>query len=226
MQQPSPLFKALATSGLRIKKKSTVPVSKPAAKPIPFKVPANMMATLIQAGQDAAYAYFNGNSGALESIIADARSSSEKTATFGLVASLSGIKTLADLLGTVQANGLAKIAPAPPTGSLICYQAALSADVFWAGANTVLQSTDKLRQAMPGIKVSIGQSKAQGEDKPAGDKKTQENTSPQKVEIVGMPPQQPIEVRLVSMPGRESIVTVERDDLNEIARTIHTERDA
>lgn len=229
MQMQSQLFHKLSTAGLRTRKKlHPQPRINPVSKRIPYAVPPGLVPFLMKAGEDAGYAYFNGFPEALERYIADSWSRDAKVKAVGALSTVCGLTVLANLLVDVQNKRIAEFSSPPPSSSDLHYMAISGDNTFWSarGVGAILSAVDKLRLAVPGIHGSAEPATGSPEQKPEGGKKPEENSAPQRVQIVGMPPQQPIEVRLIAMPDREAVVTVERDSDQEIARTIHKERDA
>lgn len=224
MQQRSPMFHAVATAKTKRAKK---PATKPVAARVPYKLDPKVIPVLKRKGMDAGLAYFNGDTEALKRLIADAHTHNARISALGSAAAFSGISTLADLLASVQNTGRVKFVPILPTTSHLSYLALLGYRDFWGanGAGFILCAADNLRRARPDIKAWVSRHDDSPALKPEVEKQPVQQ-QPQRIEIIKMPPQPPLEVRLIAMPARETVMTVERDSDSEIARTLHKERDA
>lgn len=143
----------------------------------------------------------------LNAIIADARAEDPARRNAGDLAFLGALITIAAALHQAQETGV-KFVGNLPTVDGVVYARARGADDYSTLANTLLNTAAALRKAHPGLQFSFGQCQPGPMDnKPA----------PAKAE--------PLEVKIVGMPERQTTTTVTRDQEGSITSTIQVETD-
>jgi hypothetical protein len=170
------------------------------------------MDAITQHGRSVAFAAFNSRDFVPIFMLArDARSPVTNRAAAGLQAFLSAIVELSRFIDGARAAGF-RFTPEPPNASAMVYRAAISETNVWNDALLILEAAMQLVRVAPGIRVTENVPEPQPAPAPSAE------PTPS-----GAP--QPIEVRVVSMPTRQTTSHIERDKNGNIASASQIEKD-
>lgn len=177
--------------------------------------------------QDLAYRCFNEGIGALEKYLNDASSDDHNTSAIARILVGDTIITLGDIIESAP-PGFVRISPALPSRFDLLYLRAAKPTEFWIAARNVIATVAAIKSACPRLQVGPKplDVRTPEEQHAAAITETQPPVPPVVNVTVHPVIHGPIEVAVVSLPQRETIVAVQRDSDGQIIGSKQIESDA
>lgn len=157
-------------------------------------------------------AFNSGNFAPVVDLMRDAVSANESRQAAGIAATLAALMRLAQVVEVARGSGY-RFNPEPPTANDLMYRASIGGERFFEGARLVIAAAIELRRVAPALRLADAEPAA-----------IQAESVDTPVATPSAPPQ-PIEVRVVSMPARQTASQIERDGEGNIVRTTMIESD-